>query len=88
MADNDSLGILGEESGDRERTIETESRPREVLNAVTSRWISWAVVAVTAVTAYYLYTVGGGWTLDAITFALISVGLLAYTLFALNADIE
>ena len=87
MADNDSLGILEEESGDRERTIETESRPREVLNAVTSRWISWAVVAVTAVTAYYLYTVGG-WTLDAITFALISVGLLAYTLFALNADIE
>lgn len=88
MADNDSFSIVGEESGNRERTVETESRPQEVLDAVVSRWMNWAVVAATAATAYYLYTVDGGWTLDTITFALISVGILAYTLFTLNADIE
>lgn len=87
MVDNDT-SLLEGAAGDREVSIEPESRSEELLGELARRWKNWSVVAVTAVTTYYLYTVDGGWTLDAITFALITAGLLGYTLLTLTADIE
>ncbi|PSP76747.1 hypothetical protein BRC86_00270 [Halobacteriales archaeon QS_3_64_16] len=88
MADNDSGTLLGGNADNREVTVETKSRPRELRDAIVTRWLSWSVVIVTAVTTYYLYTIGGGWTLDATTFALSTVGILGYTLLSLSADVD
>lgn len=89
MADDSSSTatsvLLG--GDDHESTVEAESRPAVVWRQVARRWKNWLVVAVTAVTSWYLQGLEG-WTLDAMAFAVITVVFLAYTLMTLYTDLE
>lgn len=88
MVDNGPSSRLGTATHEREVSVEPKSRSREVLDELVRRWKSWGVVSITAVTAYYLYTIQNQWTLDAITFSLLSGGFLVYTLVTLRSDIK
>lgn len=61
------------------------SRPVRVLLA---RWKHAAVAAVVGATAWALYQIGGGWTIDATVFAVATVGVVAYGLLTLKSDVE
>ena len=61
---------------DTELSIESESDLQQAVRQVTRRWKNWAVVAVTAVTAWFLYGIGDTWTKDAAAFALFTVAIL------------
>lgn len=77
---------LGKE--DAELTIDAESELEQAVRQVTKRWKNWATVAVTAVTAWFLYGINDAWTKDATAFAVFTVAILAYTLVTLYSDIE
>jgi hypothetical protein len=77
---------LGKE--DTELTIEAESDLQQALRQVTNRWKNWAVIAVTAVTAWFLYGINETWTKDATAFAIFTAGILVYTLLTLYSDVE
>ena len=77
---------LGKE--DTELTIEAESDLQQALRQVTTRWKNWAVIAVTAVTAWFLYGISDTWTKDATAFAIFTVAILVYTLVTLYSDVE
>ena len=77
---------LGKE--ETELTIEAESDLEQAVRQVTKRWKNWATIAVTAVTAWFLYGINNTWTKDAGAFAIITVAILVYTLVTLYSDIE
>jgi len=73
---------------DSELSIEAESDLQQALGQVTRRWKNWVTIAVTAATAWFLYGISDTWTKDATTFAIFTVGILAYTLVTLYSDVE
>ena len=75
-------------SDETELSIESESDFQQAVGQVTGRWKNWAVIAITALTAWFLYGINETWTTDAIAFAIFTVGILAYTLVTLYSDIE
>lgn len=77
---------LGRE--DTELSVEAESDLQQAVGQVTDRWKNWATVAVTALTAWFLYGINDTWTKDAAAFAIITVGILVYTLVTLYSDVE
>ena len=77
---------LGEEES--ELSFEAESGTGQALRQVTKRWKSWATIAVTALTTWFLYGINDTWTKDATAFAIFTVGILAYTLVTLYSDVE
>jgi hypothetical protein len=77
---------LGRE--DTELTIEAESDLQQAVGQVSKRWKNWGTIAVTAVTAWFLYGINDTWTKDAGAFAIITVAILVYTLVTLYSDIE
>lgn len=77
---------LGRE--DTELSIEAESDLQQAVGQVTGRWKSWGTIAVTAVTAWFLYGINDTWTKDAAAFAVITVAILVYTLVTLYSDVE
>lgn len=58
-----------------------------VVRAVLARWKHAAVAVVLALTAWQLFVIGGGWTLDATVFALAAAGVVAYSLLTLRSDL-
>ena len=79
-------GSFGTE--DAELSFDAESDLEQAVRQVTKRWKNWGIIAVTAVTAWFLYGINDTWTTDATAFAVITVGILAYTLVTLYSDIE
>jgi hypothetical protein len=77
---------LGKE--DTELSFEAESDLQQAVRQVTKRWKNWATIAVTALTAWFLYGINDTWTTDATAFAIFTVGILGYTLVTLYSDIE
>jgi hypothetical protein len=77
---------LGDEG--TELSFEAESDLQQAIRQVTKRWKNWGTIAVTAVTAWFLYGINDAWTKDAGAFALITVALLGYTLVTLYSDVE
>jgi hypothetical protein len=77
---------LGKE--ETQLSIEAESDLEQAVRQVTRRWKNWAVIAVTAATAWFLYGISETWTKDATAFAILALGLLVYTLVTLYSDIE
>lgn len=55
---------------------------------VVSRWKHAVVAGVVGATAWALYRIGEGWTLDATVFALAAVAVVAYSLLTLRTDLE
>ena len=74
--------------GETELSVEPESGLRRAVRQVTGRWKNWGTIAVTALTAWFLYGINDTWTTDATAFALFTVGILGYTLVTLYSDIE
>lgn len=58
------------------------------VQAVTSRWKHAVMTVLIAATAWALYNVAGGWSLDATVFALAAAALAVYSLVTLRADLE
>lgn len=59
-----------------------------LVRVATSRWKHAVVTVVLAATTWTLYSVAGGWSLDATVFALATVGLVAYSALTLRTDLE
>ncbi|MFC7154384.1 hypothetical protein ACFQPA_02805 [Halomarina halobia] len=55
---------------------------------VVARWKHAVVAVVVGLTAWALYRIGGGWTLDATVFAIAAAVVVAYSLLTLRSDIE
>ena len=86
--DRSSSGDITLGSDDAASTVEPESTPRQFASEVARRWKNWAVIAVTAVTAWFLYGINDTWTKDATAFTVFTVAILAYTLVTLYSDLE
>ena len=55
---------------------------------VVLRWKHAVTTVLIAATAWALYNVAGGWSLDATVFALAAVAFAIYSLVTLRADLE
>lgn len=71
-----------------ELSVEPESDLQQAVGQVTRRWKNWAVIAITALTTWFLYGINDTWTKDATAFAIFTVGILVYTLVTLYSDVE
>ena len=60
----------------------------QLRRALVSRWKHAAIALVIGGTAWTLYRIGEGWTLDATVFALAAASVVAYSLLTLRTDLE
>ncbi len=74
--------------GREEYEYPDELERSRAVRVVASRWKHAVVAVVLAVTAWTLYRVAGGWSLDATVFALVTAGVVAYSLLTLRSDLE
>ncbi|WP_254538558.1 hypothetical protein [Halomarina litorea] len=58
------------------------------VRVVASRWKHAVVAVVLAVTAWALYNVAGGWSLDATVFAIATAAFVGYSTVTLRTDLE
>lgn len=60
----------------------------QLKHEVLARWKHAVLTAAVGATAYVLYVIGEGWTLDATVFAVAAVAILAYSLVTLRSDLD
>lgn len=79
-------GRLGEVGEGRE--FVPESKSRLLLRQLGRRWKMLGSIVVTAITTAAIYRVDSGITKDVTVFAVLTVGLLVYTLLTLRTDLK